>query len=209
MARGFRTCLTMPRSPARSRTLRVREPDLFSTVPVSQSVASRSRRPSRSPSDPKEASSPMSWSSFAPRASVRSRWARTFYGSRPPPSPRSGIHRRTPMADDCLFCRIVRREIPAKLVAEDEHCVAFRDINPQAPLHVLVIPREHVPSLDQRRDAELLGRLSLMAAEIARKEGVAASGYRTVMNTNAAAGQTVFHVHLHLLGGRPMHWPPG
>ena len=113
------------------------------------------------------------------------------------------------MADDCLFCRIVRKEIPAKLVAEDEHCVAFRDINPQAPLHVLVIPRDHVPSLDEARDPELLGRLSLMAAEIARKEGVAASGYRTVMNTNSAAGQTVFHVHLHLLGGRSMHWPPG
>jgi histidine triad (HIT) family protein len=113
------------------------------------------------------------------------------------------------MADDCLFCRIVRKEIPAKFVAEDDHCVAFRDVNPQAPLHVLVIPREHVPSLDQTNDAELLGRLSLMAAEIARKEGVSASGYRTVMNTNAAAGQTVFHVHLHLLGGRSMHWPPG
>jgi histidine triad (HIT) family protein len=113
------------------------------------------------------------------------------------------------MADDCLFCRIVRKEIPAKLVAEDDHCIAFRDINPQAPVHVLVIPREHVPSLDEARDAEMLGRLSLMAAEIARKEGVAAGGYRTVMNTNAGAGQTVFHVHLHLLGGRSMHWPPG
>ena len=113
------------------------------------------------------------------------------------------------MADDCLFCRIVRKEIPAKLVAEDEHCLAFRDINPQAPVHVLVIPREHVASLDTARDAELLGRLSLMAADIARKEGVAVSGYRTVMNTNSAAGQTVFHVHLHLLGGRSMHWPPG
>jgi histidine triad (HIT) family protein len=113
------------------------------------------------------------------------------------------------MADDCLFCRIVRKEIPAKLVAEDEHSIAFRDINPQAPLHVLVIPREHVPSLDQARDAELLGRLSLMAAEIARKEGVAASGYRMVMNTNAAAGQTVFHVHVHVLGGRRLTGPPG
>jgi len=113
------------------------------------------------------------------------------------------------MADNCLFCRIVRKEIPAKLVAEDDHCIAFRDINPQAPVHVLVIPREHVPSLDEASDPEMLGRLSLMAAEIARKEGVAAGGYRTVMNTNAGAGQTVFHVHLHLLGGRPMHWPPG
>ena len=113
------------------------------------------------------------------------------------------------MADDCLFCRIVRKEIPAKLVAEDEYSLAFRDINPQAPVHVLVIPREHVASLDQARDAEMLGRLSLMAAEIARKEGITANGYRTVMNTNAAAGQTVFHVHLHLLGGRSMHWPQG
>lgn len=113
------------------------------------------------------------------------------------------------MADDCLFCRIVRKEIPAKLVAEDEHCVAFRDINPQAPVHVLVIPRAHVPSLNQATDAEMIGRLSLMAADIARREGVAESGYRTVINTNAGAGQTVFHVHLHLLGGRSLHWPPG
>jgi histidine triad (HIT) family protein len=113
------------------------------------------------------------------------------------------------MADDCLFCRIVRKEIPAKLVAEDDHCVAFRDINPQAPVHVLVIPREHVPSLNQATDAAMLGRLSLMAAELARKEGISESGYRTVVNTNSAAGQTVFHVHLHLLGGRSMGWPPG
>jgi histidine triad (HIT) family protein len=113
------------------------------------------------------------------------------------------------MADDCLFCRIVRKEIPAKLVAEDEHCVAFRDINPQAPVHVLVIPKEHVASLDQATDPVMLGRLSLMAAEIARKEGITAGGYRTVMNTNRDAGQTVFHVHLHMLGGRSMHWPPG
>jgi histidine triad (HIT) family protein len=113
------------------------------------------------------------------------------------------------MADDCLFCRIVRGEIPAKLVAEDEHSVAFRDITPQAPVHILIIPREHVASLNQATDAAMLGRLSLMAADLARKEGIGESGYRTVMNTNAAAGQTVFHVHLHLLGGRSMHWPPG
>lgn len=113
------------------------------------------------------------------------------------------------MADDCLFCRIVRKEIPAKLVAEDDHCMAFRDINPQAPVHILIIPREHVPSLNQATDAAMLGRLSLMAADLAKKEGVSESGYRTVVNTNAAAGQTVFHVHLHLLGGRSMHWPPG
>lgn len=113
------------------------------------------------------------------------------------------------MADDCLFCRMVRKEIPVQLVAEDEHSIAFRDINPQAPLHVLVIPRDHVASLDQASDAATIGRLALMAAEIARKEGVSASGYRTVINTNSAAGQTVFHLHLHLLGGRSMHWPPG
>jgi histidine triad (HIT) family protein len=113
------------------------------------------------------------------------------------------------MADDCLFCRIVRKELPVALVAEDEHSIAFRDINPQAPVHVLVIPRAHVASLDTANDAEMLGRLSLMAAQIARAEGVSEKGYRTVMNTNSAAGQTVFHVHLHLLGGRSMHWPPG
>ena len=113
------------------------------------------------------------------------------------------------MADDCLFCRIVRKELPVALVAEDEHSIAFRDINPQAPVHVLVIPRAHVSSLDNAHDAEMIGRLSLMAAQIARTEGVSEKGYRTVMNTNSAAGQTVFHVHLHLLGGRSLHWPPG
>jgi histidine triad (HIT) family protein len=113
------------------------------------------------------------------------------------------------MAETCLFCRIVRREIPATLVAETEDCVAFRDIDPRAPVHVLVIPREHVASLDVAEDAAMLGRLSLLAAEIARREGIAEAGYRTVMNTNADAGQTVFHVHLHLLGGRKLAWPPG
>jgi histidine triad (HIT) family protein len=113
------------------------------------------------------------------------------------------------MADDCLFCRIVRREIPAQLVAETDDCVAFADINPQAPLHVLVIPKAHVPSLNEATDAAQVGRLSLLAAEIARKEGYAEQGWRTVINTGANAGQTVFHVHLHLLAGRPFRWPPG
>ena len=113
------------------------------------------------------------------------------------------------MAESCLFCRIVRKEIPATVVAETEHCVAFRDINPQAPVHLLVIPREHVASLDDATDPALVGRLALLAAELARKEGIADGGYRAVINTNADAGQTVFHVHLHLLGGRPMGWPPG
>lgn len=113
------------------------------------------------------------------------------------------------MPDDCLFCRIVRGEIPAKIVAETEHCVAFRDIDPKAPVHVVVIPREHVPSLSEAKDPAVVGRLALLAADIAAREGIAESGYRMVLNTNADAGQTVFHVHLHLLGGRRMGWPPG
>ena len=114
------------------------------------------------------------------------------------------------MADpSCLFCRIVAGEIPAKLVAETEECVAFRDIDPKAPVHVLVIPRAHVESLDAAKDPALVGRLALLAAKIARDEGIAERGYRTVMNTNADAGQTVFHLHLHLLGGRRLGWPPG
>ena len=113
------------------------------------------------------------------------------------------------MPNDCLFCRIVAHEIPAKHVLENEHVVAFRDINPQAPVHVVIVPREHVTSLNEARDAEMLGQLSLAAAQIAKSEGIAESGYRTVVNTNRDAGQTVFHVHLHLIGGRDMGWPPG
>ena len=113
------------------------------------------------------------------------------------------------MADSCLFCRIVRGEIPAKKVAETDRYVAFRDINPQAPVHVLVIPREHVGSLADATDPALVGGMALLAAEIARREGIEERGYRTVINTNADAGQTVFHIHLHLLGGRHLGWPPG
>ncbi len=113
------------------------------------------------------------------------------------------------MVDDCLFCRIVRKEIPAKLVLENDHVVAFRDIDPKAPTHVLVVPKEHVASLNEATDAAMLGHLTLAAAEIAKAEGIAEGGYRTVINTNKDAGQTVFHVHLHLLGGRRMTWPPG
>ena len=110
---------------------------------------------------------------------------------------------------DCLFCRIVAGEIPATIVAETDECVAFRDIDPKAPVHVLVIPREHVASLDAATDAAMVGRLALLAAKIARDEGITEGGYRTVINTNADAGQTVFHIHLHLLGGRKLGWPPG
>lgn len=113
------------------------------------------------------------------------------------------------MSSDCLFCRIVRHEIPAKIVREDEHTLAFRDIDPRAPTHVLVIPKTHVASLNEATDAAMLGRLLVVASEIAKAEGIDSSGYRTVINTGAGAGQTVHHVHVHLLGGRPMKWPPG
>jgi histidine triad (HIT) family protein len=113
------------------------------------------------------------------------------------------------MSDDCLFCRIVRGEIPATIVAETGDVLAFRDIDPRAPVHVLVIPKDHVATLNDAADPALVGRLALLAAEIAKREGIAESGYRTVINTNAEAGQTVFHIHMHLIGGRPLGWPPG
>lgn len=111
---------------------------------------------------------------------------------------------------DCLFCKIIRREIPAAVVREDDHFLAFRDINPQAPTHILVIPKEHIASLDASvsEDAEVLGHLLLVAREIAQQEKIT-SGYRVVINNGAGAGQSVFHIHLHLLGGRLLTWPPG
>lgn len=111
----------------------------------------------------------------------------------------------------CLFCKIAAREIPSTIVFEDERLVAFRDIGPQAPVHVLVVPREHVASLDDAdvRQQALLGSLLLAVRKIARLEGLAEGGYRTVINTGADGGQTVRHLHVHLLGGRPMTWPPG
>jgi len=113
------------------------------------------------------------------------------------------------VAEDCLFCRIVRGDLPATKVVETDEFIAFRDINPQAPVHILVIPRAHVSSLNEARDAGVVGRLALLAVEVAQREGIAERGYRTVFNTNADGGQTVSHLHLHLLGGRPMRWPPG
>jgi histidine triad (HIT) family protein len=109
----------------------------------------------------------------------------------------------------CLFCRIVRREIPASIVWEDEQALAFRDIDPKAPIHVLVVPKRHVASLNEATDATLLGHLLLAAREIAETELISDDGYRTVINTNAGAGQTVFHLHVHMLGGRALKWPPG
>jgi len=113
------------------------------------------------------------------------------------------------VAESCLFCRIVAKEIPAKIVAETADCVAFRDVNPQAPVHILVVPRTHVPSLNEVTDPAIVGKLTQVATDLARREGLAERGYRLVMNANADAGQTVFHLHLHLLGGRKMNWPPG
>jgi histidine triad (HIT) family protein len=112
---------------------------------------------------------------------------------------------------DCLFCRIVAGEVPADTVYQDEHCLAFRDINPQAPVHVLVIPREHLESLDEagRKDEAMLGHLLRVAARVANEQGLSESGYRTVINTGAGAGQSVFHLHVHVLGGRELSWPPG
>ena len=112
---------------------------------------------------------------------------------------------------DCIFCKIAAGEIPADLVYEDDQVVGFRDLNPQAPTHVLLIPRRHIASLNelQPEDEAIIGRLYSAAAKVAAQEGFAESGYRTVINCNEDGGQTVFHVHLHLLGGRRMSWPPG
>ncbi len=112
---------------------------------------------------------------------------------------------------DCIFCKIVAGEIPAAKIFEDERAVAFRDVNPQAPMHALVIPRAHIASLADAGEADeaLLGHLLLVAARVARDEGHAEGGFRTVVNTGAGAGQTVFHVHIHVLGGRKLAWPPG
>jgi len=111
--------------------------------------------------------------------------------------------------DSCLFCRIVRGEIPATIVLETPHVVAFRDIAPQAPYHVVIVPREHVATLNDTRDPGLVGRLAVAAAELAARDGFADAGYRAVINTNADGGQTVFHLHMHVLAGRKMAWPPG
>ena len=116
------------------------------------------------------------------------------------------------MADSsCLFCRISDGEIPADVVRSTPEVVAFRDINPQAPAHILIIPRKHIPSVSEldAEDADVMGALFLMARELARDEGIEEGGYRMVVNAGADAGQTVFHIHLHLLGGREMGWPPG
>jgi histidine triad (HIT) family protein len=112
---------------------------------------------------------------------------------------------------DCLFCKIVAGDIPAKIVYKDEHLVAFQDVNPQAPTHVLIVPRRHVASLNELTESDdaLVGEMVRRAAALASQYGHAERGYRTVFNCNADAGQSVFHIHLHVLGGRAMGWPPG
>lgn len=113
------------------------------------------------------------------------------------------------MSDPCLFCRIARGEIPTNVVAESAKSLAFRDIGPQAPTHVLIIPRTHVESLNQLTDPEVMVDMITLAQRVAVAEGIAERGYRVVINTNKHGGQTVFHLHLHLLGGRALRWPPG
>ena len=112
---------------------------------------------------------------------------------------------------DCLFCRIIAGEIPASIVYTDDDLVAFRDINPQAPMHLLVVPRKHIPTTNDlsQDDDVLVGRMLRRAAQLAAGEGFGERGYRTVFNCNREAGQTVFHLHLHLLAGRGLEWPPG
>ena len=112
--------------------------------------------------------------------------------------------------NDCLFCKIIRGDIPAKKIYEDEHVFAFEDIAPKAPTHVLIIPKKHIRGLKEAtlEDAEMLGRLQLVAARIGRDRGIE-DGYRTVLNVGPKSGQSVFHIHLHLMGGRDLAWPPG
>lgn len=115
------------------------------------------------------------------------------------------------MANDCLFCKIITGTIPGDFLHQDDRCVVIRDVNPQAPTHVLVIPREHLESLDEasQKEEALLGHLLRVGARVANDLGHAESGYRTVINTGAGAGQSVFHLHVHVLAGRALGWPPG
>jgi len=115
------------------------------------------------------------------------------------------------MTKDCIFCRIVDGQATAKIVFEDETVVAFEDLNPQAPVHLLVVPRQHLPSLEEAaaEDEPLLGHLFMVAAHLARERGLETKGYRTVINNGPGAGQSVFHLHVHVLGGRVFRWPPG
>jgi len=111
---------------------------------------------------------------------------------------------------DCLFCKIINKEIPAEIIYEDDNVIAFNDISPQAPTHALIIPRKHIATLNDisAEDTQVVGHMVKAAATIAKQLGIDESGYRTVFNCNSDGGQTVYHIHLHLLGGKPMGWPP-
>ena len=113
--------------------------------------------------------------------------------------------------NQCIFCRIIERTSSARIVFEDDEILAFEDVHPQAPVHLLIVPRKHLVSLNDAtgEDAPLLGRMHIVATQLARERGLEKRGYRTVLNTGSGAGQSVFHLHLHLLGGRVFHWPPG
>lgn len=115
------------------------------------------------------------------------------------------------MSDSCIFCKIVEKNIPSRIVYEDQQVFAFEDVNPQAPVHILVVPKKHLPDIQSmaETDRELVGHLFLTAAKIAIDKGLVEKGYRTVINNGVGAGQTVFHIHLHLLSGRSFAWPPG
>ena len=111
--------------------------------------------------------------------------------------------------ENCIFCSIIKGDIPAKIINEDDRVIAFNDVNAQAPVHFLVIPKEHISTANDASDEALMGRLSITAANVAKEQDFAQNGYRLVMNCNADGGQTVSHIHLHCLGGRQMTWPPG
>ena len=115
------------------------------------------------------------------------------------------------MTDNCLFCKIAAGSVPANIAYQDENYVAFHDINPQAPTHILIIPRTHVPTLNDLtvEHKQMIGGMFVVAARLAKEAGIDQAGWRVVFNCNHGAGQSVYHVHLHLLGGRPLHWPPG
>ena len=115
------------------------------------------------------------------------------------------------MSDNCIFCKIINKKIPSKIVYEDQHVFAFEDANPQAPVHILVVPKKHLPDIQsmEEADRELVGHLFLAATKITGDKGLVEKGYRTVINNGAGAGQTVFHLHLHILSGRRFAWPPG
>ncbi len=112
---------------------------------------------------------------------------------------------------DCLFCKIINKQIPSTIIYKDDKALAFKDVNPQAPVHILIIPLKHISTVPdiEPQDNELVGHLFQVANKIARQRGVHEKGFRLVMNCNKEAGQTIYHIHLHLLAGRPMHWPPG